>query len=104
MFPLFPSLLVSCSFIPLLVECTIAPLPQSHCPPPHHLFHVGHVHRLLCRGNCTERVGAGAPVYLAAVLEYLSAEILELAGKVARDNKKTCIIPHHLQLTVHNDE
>ncbi|XP_034042887.1 late histone H2A.2.2-like [Thalassophryne amazonica] len=67
-------------------------------------FPVGRVHRLLKKGNYTERVGPGASVYLAAVLEYLCAELLELAGNASRDNKKCRIAPRHILLAVKNDE
>ena len=62
-------------------------------------FPVGRLHRRLKKENSAQRVGAGAPVYLASVLEYLIAEVLELTGNAARDNKKS-----HLQLAIRNDE
>lgn len=52
----------------------------------------------------SKRVGAGAPIYLTAVLEYLAAEILELAGNAATSDKKIRIKPRHITLAVLNDE
>ena len=66
-------------------------------------FPVGRVHRYLKQRKYASRIGAGAPVYLAAVMEYMAVEILELAGIAARDNNKSRIIPRHIQLAIRND-
>ena len=41
---------------------------------------------------------------MSAVLEYLTAEVLELAGDVAKSGKKARIAPRHIMLAIRHDE
>lgn len=69
-------------------------------------FPCARIKRYLKRGHYggTTRVSEDAACYLAAVLEYLAAEVLELAGNRARDMKKGRITPRHIKFAVVNDE
>ena len=80
-----------------------------------HQFPVGRIQRLLrwadvqvhlCtlifsrKVNYAKKVGAGAPVHMAALMENYAADILELASNTARDKKKPRIISRYLQLAI----
>ena len=65
-------------------------------------FPVGKIGRLM---RCeSKRVGAEAPVFMAAVMEYLCAEILEIAGEMCKESRKQRLIPRHIELAIRNDE
>jgi histone H2A len=68
------------------------------------VFPVARFAKQLKKGGYGKRVAAGGSIYLTAVIEYITAEILELAGNAAKDQKKQRIIPRHIQLAIRNDE
>nr|XP_019571626.1 PREDICTED: histone H2A-Bbd type 2/3 [Rhinolophus sinicus] len=76
---------------------------RSRSSAPELPFSVSHVERLLREGHYTQRLGSTAPVYLAAVIEYLTAKILELAGNEAQSSGQSRITPEFIDMAVHNN-
>jgi histone H2A len=68
------------------------------------IFPVGRVASQLRKGRYAARVSSSAAVYLAAVLEYTVAEILELSAKaVVQRGKGNRITPRALTLAIRHD-
>lgn len=54
-------------------------------------------------GNYAKRITADAAICMAGVLEYLTAEILELSGDACAQNNRARIIPRHISMAVRKD-
>ena len=68
------------------------------------IFPAGRCNTRIRRGRYAQRVSYGAGVFMAGVLEYLTMEILDLAGQACDANKRKQISPRHIFLAVRNDD
>ena len=68
------------------------------------IFPVGRLNRLIKHGRYSQRVSGSSGVFMAGVLEWLTAEIIEQAGNIATAHKKKTIGPKHLNLAIRQDE
>ncbi|CAI9107858.1 OLC1v1007329C1 [Oldenlandia corymbosa var. corymbosa] len=68
------------------------------------LFPVYRFARFLVAGNYSKKTTATATIHISAVLQYVAAEVLELAGKAAKEDGKASILPCHIRSAIKNDE
>lgn len=66
-------------------------------------FPVGRIHRYLKNETRVRRVSACAAVYMAAALEYLCADLMDIAGSITRDRRKKRITPRHILYAIKDD-
>ena len=67
------------------------------------VFPVGRIGRYMRNGKYCARTGMGAPIMLAAVMEFLCAEVLEISGEVCKGSKKKRITSRHIEIAVRSD-
>ena len=67
------------------------------------LFPVGRLNRMLKQGRFAERVGGSAGVFMAGVLDYITAEFMEIAGTVCHEAGQKIIAPRHINIGVRSD-
>ena len=60
--------------------------------------------RMMRRDRLSQRIGKGAAIFMAGVMDYIASEILECSGDVALGSNKKRINPRHIKLALANDE
>ena len=68
------------------------------------MFPPGRLNRMMRRLRLSERSSFSAGVYMAAVLEYVVAEVLELAGSQAHNRNRKTITPKDINLGIRGDD
>ncbi|CAO4361804.1 unnamed protein product [Caenorhabditis nigoni] len=66
-------------------------------------FSVSRVDRKLHEGANGNRISSGASVYLAAVLQYLTSEIVEISAIESKKKNKKRVTPRHITLAIKSD-
>ncbi|XP_028378798.1 histone H2A-Bbd type 2/3-like [Phyllostomus discolor] len=67
------------------------------------LFSVSHLERLLREGHYAQHLTPSAPVFLAAIVQYLTATVLQLAGNEAQRSGCRRITPQLVDMAIHNN-
>ena len=67
------------------------------------IFGPSRCNRWLRQGRYSERQSASAGAFMAAVLEYLTSEIFELAGEICLKHRNKTIMPKHINLALRGD-
>ena len=65
---------------------------------------VSRINRAMKESSGAKRIGGSAPVYMTAVLEYVTSEILELAGNHTESAKRKRVTPEDIILSIRSDE
>jgi len=66
-------------------------------------FPVSRFNRYLKTKSGVKRIGGSAPVYLAAVVEYITSEIMEVSGNSTKQTNRKTINPEDLSSAIRGD-
>jgi len=66
-------------------------------------FPVARINRFMKGNSGMKRIGGSAPVYMTAVLEYVTAEIMELAGNGTKKAGRKTVTPGDLTTALRGD-